>query len=82
MELVQLQEQAGNCAGFFISLGDEFFKSGVSEVDRVITPTLRDRAVNPRVIPSYAWFALKVRHALPSQLFFLSDFKRGQHGRS
>ena len=47
MELVQLQEQAGNCAGFFISLGDEFFKSGVSEVDRVITPTLRDRAVNP-----------------------------------
>lgn len=67
MEIVNLQEKAGNCVGFLISLGEEFFMSGVSEVDNDILPTLVDKAgsnVNPRVVPSYAmllWFTLKVR---------------------
>ena len=67
MEIVNLQKRAGNCAGFFIGLGAEFFSSGIAQVDDDLLPTLVEKAgsnVNPRVIPSYAmllWFTLKVR---------------------
>ena len=66
MELVDLQDKAGSCAGFCISLGEEFFSTGVSEVDQDLLPVLMKQAggaVNSRVIPSDAtllWFTLKV----------------------
>lgn len=77
MEIVNIQKRAGNCVGFFIRLGEEFFKSGVSEVDNDILPTSINKAgsnVNPRVIPSYAmllWFTSKVR--LCQQSFILTS---------
>lgn len=68
MEIVNLQKVAGSCVGFFITLGEEFFTSGISEVDNDLLPMMTGKVgsdVNPRVIPSYAmllWFTLKVRH--------------------
>ena len=66
MEIVELQMEAGSCAGFIISLGQKFFSGGVSVVDRELLPLLHRRAppgVNPRVMPTYSillWFCLQV----------------------
>ena len=55
-----------SCVAFLIGLGEKFLSSGVTEVDRGITPTILSRVpsnVTSRVIPSYAmllWFTLEV----------------------
>ena len=47
MEIVDLQMEAGSCAGFIISLGQKFFSGGVSVVDRELLPLLHRRAPPP-----------------------------------
>ena len=65
-EIVALQRRAGSCVAFLIALGEKFFSSGVTEVDRDLIPTILSRVpsnVTSRVIPSYAmlfWFTLEV----------------------
>ena len=67
MEHVALQRRAGSCVAFLIGLGDKFFSSGVTDVDRDLIPTILRRVpssvTSSRVIPSYAmllWFTLEV----------------------
>ena len=54
-EIVALQRRAGSCVAFLIGLGEKFFSSGVTEVDRDLIPTILSRVpsnVTSRVIPS------------------------------
>jgi len=70
IELVDLINNSSSCAGFCVSLGEEFFLNGIDEVDDIILPMLRDKAgssVMARVLPSYAilyWFCTKVKSML------------------
>ena len=55
IELAELYEKASACVGFCISLGEQFFRDGIVEVDTNIIPTLKDLAgpnVSPRVLPA------------------------------
>ena len=40
MEIVALQRRVGSCVAFLISLGEKFFSSGMTEVDRDLIPTI------------------------------------------
>lgn len=68
-KFLKLYESVSSSIGFCVSTGEEFFKSGIDEVDAVILPELKRKANNviPRVMPSYAflfWFATKVSVSL------------------
>lgn len=66
MELAELWENCSTCVGFCVSLGQQFFTSGVKEVDDTILPHLSSLAgdnIIPRVLPSYSilyWFSSQV----------------------
>ena len=38
MEIVNLQQNAGSCAGYIIGLGKTFFSIGVADVDNELQP--------------------------------------------
>ena len=64
-KIVEGQENISPSVGFFIGLGDRFFKEGgIKEVDETLIPLLKDKSASaPRVIPSYGilmWFTLQV----------------------
>ena len=66
MEIVALQRRVGSCVAFLIGLGDKFFSSGMTEVDRDLIPTILSRvpsSVTPGLFQSYAmllWFTLEI----------------------
>lgn len=74
MELTEQWESCSSCVGFCVSLGEEFFSSGVKEVDTEIMPNISSQAgpnVIPRVLPSYSilyWFARQVCYVILIQI--------------
>ena len=69
-DLPDLYKSSSSCIGFCISLGEEFFQNGLSELDGLIIPLFKEHIgprVSPRVVPAYAilyWFASKVENLI------------------
>ena len=67
LEIVESQKEASRSIGIAVKLGNEFFDSGIKDIDGSLLPLLKEKAdvnVIPRVLPSYAimlWFSIKVR---------------------
>ena len=67
LEIVESQKEASRSIGIAVKLGNEFFDSGIKDINGSLLPLLKEKAdvnVIPRVLPSYAimlWFSIKVR---------------------
>ena len=48
--LGDMWEECSSCVGFYVALGERFFKSGIEEVDTAILPTMRS-IVGDKVTP-------------------------------
>ena len=77
MELTEQWESCSSCVGFCVSLGEEFFSSGVKEVHTEIMPKMSSQAgpnVIPRVLPLYSilyWFACHVSYVIVTQISYM-----------